>query len=95
MPSQTPMDHSSGHHARSDSDPLINALRTQHAHESQDERQQRLRREAEAKKISDAIDEQLRAEEKAKGKKRTEVKVLLLGALSSLHYEPPIYLSIL
>lgn len=73
------MDKPSGHHARSSSDPLLDVLRAQHANESQDERNVRLRREAEAKKISDAIDEQLKAEEKARAKKRTEIKILLLG----------------
>lgn len=88
------MEHLTGHHARSDSDPLISALHAQQANESQPERQERLRREAEAKKISEAIDEQLKAEEKARGK-RTEVKILLLGALNILRYDPPIYVSIL
>jgi len=85
------MDKSSGHHARSNSDPLLDALRTLQAKESHDERQERLRREAEAKKISDAIDEQLKAEEKARSKKRAEVKILLLGSLAIPFYEPPIY----
>jgi len=88
------MEHLTGHHARSDSDPLLSALRAQQASESQVERQERLRREAEAKKISDAIDEQLKAEEKARAKKRTEVKILLLGALNILRYEPQIYVPI-
>lgn len=89
------MNQSSGQHGRLDSDPLLVALSAQHANESQDERQGRLRREAEAKKISDDIDEQLRAEEKAKAKKRKEVKILLLGALTIIRYEPPIYVLIL
>lgn len=89
------MDHSTGPHARSESDPLLDALRAQQVNESQDERQKRLRREAAAKKISDAIDDQLKAEEKARAKKRTEVKILLLGALTILRYEPPICVSIL
>jgi hypothetical protein len=76
------MDKSNGHHARSSSDPLLDALRAQHVNESQDQRQDRLRKEAEAKKISDAIDEQLKAEEKSKSKKRTEIKILLLGSLT-------------
>lgn len=80
--SSTLIDKSSGQHGRSNSDPLLDALRAQQANESQDERTERLRREAEARKISDAIDEQLRVEEKARAKKRTEVKILLLGSLA-------------
>ena len=80
------VDKSSGQHGRSNSDPLLDALRAQQANESQDERNQRLRREAEARKISDAIDEQLRVEEKARAKKRTEVKILLLGSLTIPRY---------
>ncbi len=76
------MDNSDGHHGRSSSDPLLDAVRAQQANESQDQRHERLRREAEEKKISDAIDEQLKAEEKARAKKRTEVKILLLGSLA-------------
>lgn len=83
------MDHSVGHHARSESDPLLDVLRAQQVNESQDERLKRLRKEADAKKISDAIDEQLKTEEKAKAKKRTEVKILLLGTSTMLRYEPP------
>jgi hypothetical protein len=73
-----------GHHTRSSSDPLLDALRAQQANESQDDRHVRLQREAEAKKISDAIDEQLKAEEKARAKKRTEIKILLLGSRFAL-----------
>lgn len=80
------MEHLTGHRARADSDPLLTALHAQQASESQGEREERLRREAAAKKISDAIDEQLKAEEKARGKKRTEVKILLLGALNTPRY---------
>ena len=84
------MDNSSDHrHVRSNSDPLLDALRAQQADESQDQRHERLRREAEAKKISDAIDEQLRAEEKARAKKRTEVKILLLGSLANITLPAP------
>lgn len=91
------MDKSTPQHARSNSDPFLDALRAQQANESQDERHARLRREAEAKKISDAIDEQLKAEEKARAKRRTEVKILLLGSLiprcryQAITTSPPIY----
>jgi guanine nucleotide-binding protein subunit alpha len=47
--------------------------------ETPQQRQERLQQEAEAKKISDAIDEQLRKEKTDKAKKTREVKILLLG----------------
>jgi hypothetical protein len=89
MPPQTLTDLPRAHHARSESDPLQVALRAQQANESQDERQLRLHKEAEARKLSDAIDEQLKAEEKVRAKKRREVKILLLGGFMIFGYEPP------
>lgn len=66
---------------RSDSDPLTRALAPT-AGETPQQRQERLDQEAQAKKISDAIDEQLRKEKAEKSKKKREVKILLLGTYS-------------
>ena len=51
--------------------------------ETSAERAVREAREAEAKRISDAIDEQLRVERAARTKKKAPVKVLLLGQSES------------
>jgi len=54
--------------------------------ETPQEREARLEKEREAKKISDGIDEQLKAEKeaiKARLKARKEIKVLLLGQSES------------
>lgn len=51
--------------------------------ESERDRQLRLQREAEAKRISDAIDEELRAEEKRYRKRKEDVRLLLLGQAES------------
>lgn len=63
--------------ARAGSDPFAHML--QPAGETPQARQARLEQEALAKKISDAIDEQLRKEKQDKTKKRPEVRILLLG----------------
>lgn len=54
------------------------------AHETESDRQARLAAEAEAKRISDAIDEEIQAEERA-AKKCPIVKMLLLGMSSASH----------
>jgi guanine nucleotide-binding protein alpha-1 subunit len=69
--------------ARADSDPLSRLLKPS-AGETPQERQARLEQEALAQKISDAIDEQLRKEKAEKTKSRKEIRVLLLGELSSV-----------
>ncbi|TFK56374.1 G-alpha-domain-containing protein [Heliocybe sulcata] len=66
---------------RSLSDPLWNAMRPP-ANESANERESRLQAEAQAKKVSDGIDEMIREERKER-LKRKEVKVLLLGQSES------------
>lgn len=67
--------------SRALSDPLTLAAMPPPNESSQD-RERRLREEAEAKKISDAIDAELK-EERLDRKKRKEVKVLLLGQSES------------
>ena len=66
---------------RSLSDPLAAALRPPE-NESPEERQRRLHAEEEAKRVSDNIDDMIRAEKKEKRVKQ-EVKVLLLGQSES------------
>lgn len=63
------------------SDPLTLAAMPP-ANESSQDRDRRLRDEAEARKVSDAIDAQLK-EERLASKRRKEVKVLLLGQSES------------
>jgi guanine nucleotide-binding protein subunit alpha len=70
-----------GPRRRSLSDPLAAALRPPE-NESADERQRRLHAEEEAKRVSDNIDDMIRAERKEKRFKQ-EVKVLLLGQSES------------
>jgi len=66
---------------RSLSDPLAAALMPP-PNESAADREMRLAAESEAKRVSDGIDEMLRAEKKEK-KARPEIKVLLLGQSES------------
>ncbi|GJE88602.1 guanine nucleotide-binding protein subunit alpha [Phanerochaete sordida] len=63
-------------------DPITAVLRPP-VGETENERQLRLQREAEAKRISDAIDEELRAEEKRYRKRKEDVRLLLLGQAES------------
>ncbi|KAG8785017.1 hypothetical protein FRC12_018077 [Ceratobasidium sp. 428] len=64
-------------------DPLALAIAPP-ANESADARNERLRAESEAKRVSDAIDEEIReARMKEKKRKATEVRVLLLGQSES------------
>ena len=67
------------------SDPLTAALQPP-PDETPEQREERLAKEKEAKKISDSIDEQIRLEKEAlnaKKKSRKEIKVLLLGQSES------------
>lgn len=66
---------------RSLSDPLSAALRPPE-NETPEQRERRLTEEQEAKRVSDGIDEMIRAEKKEKRVKQ-EVKVLLLGQSES------------
>ena len=66
---------------RSGSDPLARAMQPPE-NESIHERDERLKQEAKAKKISDDIDEQLK-QERNQLKKRKQVRVLLLGQSES------------
>ena len=68
-------------HARVDSDPFSHLLKPA-AGETPQERQARLEAEAQARKISDAIDEQLRKEKVEKTKSRKEIRILLLGTFT-------------
>lgn len=70
-----------GYRRRSLSDPLAAALRPPE-NETPDQRERRLQAEQEAKRVSDGIDEMIRAEKKERRVKQ-EVKVLLLGQSES------------
>ena len=59
-------------------DPLAH-LTAPPPNESEDERRLRVEAEQEAKRVSDAIDQQLQNEEKARKKSGEIVKILLLG----------------
>lgn len=66
-----------------DDDPLALAIAPP-LNETAEQREARLNAEAEARRISEKIDEQLRAEKAAQRKRRTQtVKVLLLGQSES------------
>ncbi|KAF7327988.1 Guanine nucleotide-binding protein alpha-4 subunit [Mycena kentingensis (nom. inval.)] len=67
----------------STADPLSHALKSAHAYESPDERRMRLDAEAEAKRVSDRIDEELRQERERLKRSRGDVKLLLLGQAES------------
>ncbi|KAF7312495.1 Guanine nucleotide-binding protein alpha-4 subunit [Mycena indigotica] len=64
-------------------DPISLALRANHAAETPDERRSRLDAEAEAKRVSDRIDEELRQERERLRRSRGDVKLLLLGQAES------------
>lgn len=64
------------------SDPLSAVLRPP-ANETPAEREVRVQKEVEAKKVSDAIDEQIRQEKAMLKKHKADVKVLLLGQSES------------
>jgi hypothetical protein len=67
---------------RFDNDPLAAAIAPP-PDETPDARAARLRAEAEARRISDEIDEQLKQERASRRKQRPCVKVLLLGQSES------------
>ncbi|KAJ7455260.1 guanine nucleotide-binding protein [Mycena galericulata] len=64
-------------------DPISQVMRAGHASESQDERRARLDAEAEAKRVSEQIDEELRQEREQLRRSRGDVKLLLLGQAES------------
>lgn len=66
----------------SDDDPLTVAMLPP-AGETPEEALARQRREAEAKRVSDAIDDELREERAAMKKRKRPVKILLLGQAES------------
>jgi hypothetical protein len=66
-------------------DPLTLAIAPP-ADETPEQRQAREIAEAEAKRISDEIDEQIRKEREGDKKKKKPVKLLLLGQLHSCHH---------
>jgi DNA-binding NtrC family response regulator len=70
------------HRRRSLSDPFEAVLRPP-PNETQDEREQRLNAEYEAKLVSDGIDQMIANERNAKKKAKAEVKVLILGQSES------------
>jgi hypothetical protein len=76
-----PISSTIGQRRRSLSDPLAAALRPPE-NESPDERQRRLHAEEEARRVSNDIDDMIRAEKK-ENRLKQEVKVLLLGQSES------------
>lgn len=70
---------------RAEDDPLTLALAPP-AGETDEQRTRRLRDEAEARRVSDEIDSQLREERAALRKKKKPIKVLLLGQSESGAY---------
>ena len=64
--------------ARSDDDPLSRVLAPP-PNETAADREARLRAEAEAKRISDAIDEEIQQQQRAEKKGARPIKILLLG----------------
>ncbi|KAJ7678993.1 guanine nucleotide-binding protein [Mycena polygramma] len=64
-------------------DPISQVMRAGHASESPEERRARLDAEAEAKRVSEQIDEELRQERERLKRSRGDVKLLLLGQAES------------
>ena len=64
--------------SRRDDDPLSQVLAPP-PNETEADREARLRAEAEAKRISDAIDEELQQQSRAEKKAPKPIKILLLG----------------
>ncbi|KAJ7364248.1 guanine nucleotide binding protein, alpha subunit [Mycena albidolilacea] len=64
-------------------DPISQAMRASHASETPEERSARLAAEAEAKRVSEQIDEELRQERERMRRSRGDVKLLLLGQAES------------
>lgn len=71
-----------------DEDPLSRVLAPP-PNETPADRDARLRAEAEAKRISDAIDEEIQQQQKAEKKTARPIKILLLGASESDAYMRP------
>jgi hypothetical protein len=67
-------------------DPLTRALDAEIAHETEGEQEVRLKKEKEAKRVSEGIDEVIR-EEKAALKKTRPVKILLLGMHGTIQHD--------
>ena len=63
-------------------DPLSRALQPP-SNETPEQRAAREAKEAEAKRVSDRIDEQIRSEKQANSRNRAPVKVLMLGQAES------------
>ncbi|KAF7336773.1 Guanine nucleotide-binding protein alpha-4 subunit [Mycena venus] len=64
-------------------DPISQVMRAGHASETPEERRARLEAEAEAKRVSEQIDEELRQERERLRRSRGDVKLLLLGQAES------------
>ena len=64
--------------SRRDDDPFLQ-VRAPPPDESEEKRELRLRAEAEAKRISDAIDEGLQQQQRAEKRTPLPIKILLLG----------------
>ncbi|KAF8174338.1 G-protein alpha subunit-domain-containing protein [Mycena galopus ATCC 62051] len=64
-------------------DPISQVMRASHASETPEERRVRLEAEAEAKLVSEQIDEELRQERERMRRSRGDVKLLLLGQAES------------
>ncbi|KAK6997395.1 guanine nucleotide-binding protein alpha-4 subunit [Favolaschia claudopus] len=64
-------------------DPISQVMRASHASETPEERRMRLEAEAEAKRVSEQIDEELRQERERMKRSRGDVKLLLLGQAES------------
>ncbi|KAJ7859136.1 guanine nucleotide-binding protein [Mycena olivaceomarginata] len=64
-------------------DPISQAMRASHASETPEERSARLAAEADAKRVSEQIDEELRQERERMRRSRGDVKLLLLGQAES------------
>ncbi|KAH9926690.1 guanine nucleotide binding protein, alpha subunit [Fomitopsis serialis] len=62
----------------------ISGIMTPRTHESDEDRRARLSAEEEAKRLSDMIDEELRAQERAEKKGPKPIKILLLGKSTTL-----------
>ena len=67
----------------SDDDPLARVLAPP-PNETPEDRARRLHAEEEAKRISDAIDEEIQQQQKAEKKTTRPIKILLLGASDAL-----------
>lgn len=75
----------------SDGDPLAYVMQPP-PNETEEQRQARLAAEAEAKRISDAIDEELQRQAKAEKRAPKPVKILLLGQSESGAYASSMYM---